>query len=413
MAFQNMIQQMLGVPGMSRGLAATFINEALTYIQDENTWSFQVQTNGWLTPNMLGGPNTSFLSPGTITVTPYTQTIIGDAVATSAWTTGVPYPPILTQQQIRVPYYSLYNIIALGNNGTVAYATIQDGGSGQTPGVYTVAVGDYSGPGASATVSITVNDDGTVTLPPVVLNAGSGYVSPYISFSEGGTPATFTVTLIATITIDRPWTEPPQQNSGYLVYQCYYPAPPNFRRWISISDYTNDDPMDWWTMTRAALDVEDPQRTEFDQPEFVIPYGADTRANSATYGQTIFELYPHPISSLPYTFVCLCNVPPLVNPTDTVPFPLTDEIVKWRALAVIYQWKESQKGDDMERGSGANWQFLTVAAMKEYENRLKKIRIMDRNLVELYFQKARLTTAYNGEPYMNTSNTANVGSFER
>jgi hypothetical protein len=407
-----MIQQLLGVPGTNRGLCATFINEALTYIQDENTWSFQVITNGWLTPNMLGGPNASFLSPGTITVTPYSQTITGDAVATAAWTATDPYPPLLTQQQIRVPYYSLYNIIGLSNNGTVAYATILTPGSGQTPGTYVTPVLDPA-TGAGATLSITVNANGTVTLPPVLLTAGTGYSTPFITFSHGGTAATFSVTLIATLSIDRPWTEPPQQSGGYLIYQAYYPAPPNFRRWLSISDYTNNDPMDWWTMTRADLDIEDPQRTEFDQPEFVVPYGADTRPGSATYGQMLFELYPHPISQLPYTFVCLCNTVPLINPTDTVPFPLTDELVKWRAYEVLYQWKESQKGDDMERGSGANWQFLSQAARKEYDDRLKKIRLKDRNLVDLYFQKASLTTAYGGEPFMNTSNTANVGWFGR
>ena len=126
-----MIQQMLGVPGMNRGLAATFINEAFVKIQNENVWSFQLVTNGWLTANMLGGPNTSFLSPGTITVTPFTNTITGDAAATAAWTESVPYPPLLTQQQIRVPYYALYDIIAIGPApaGMVAYLTISSPGS--------------------------------------------------------------------------------------------------------------------------------------------------------------------------------------------------------------------------------------------------------------------------------------------
>lgn len=412
MSFQTMYQELLGIPGTNLGLVKTFINEALTYIQDENTWSFQVITGGWLAPNMLGGPNSAFLSPGTITVVPYTTTITGDAVATAAWTQGVPYPPLLTQQQIRVPYYSLYNIIALGNNGTVAYATVISGGSGQTPGVYTVPVSDPAG-GAGATVSITVNANGTVTLPPVLLTAGSGYSTPYITFAHGGTAATFSVTLIATLTIDRPWTEPPISAGSYLIYQCYYVLPNNFRRFISVSDYTNNDPMDWWTMTRADLDIEDPQRTEFDQPEFIVQYGADVRPGSATYGNLVVEMYPHPISQLPYTFVCLCNTAPLVNPTDSVPWPLTDELVKWRAREVLYQWKESQRGDEMERGSGANWQFLAQAARKEYDDRLKKIRLKDRNLVDLYYQKARLTTAYGGEPFMNTSNTANVGWFGR
>src|ERR1700692_3076143 len=110
-----MIQELLGTTGMNRGLASTRINEAFLKIQNEQVWSFQLQTGGWLTPSLLGGPNTQFLSPGTITVVPFSTTITGDVIATKTWTANVPYPPLLTQQQIRVPYYSLYNIIAIGN----------------------------------------------------------------------------------------------------------------------------------------------------------------------------------------------------------------------------------------------------------------------------------------------------------
>ena len=44
MAFQNMIQEILGVAGMNRGLAATRLNEAFQKIQNENVWSFQCVT---------------------------------------------------------------------------------------------------------------------------------------------------------------------------------------------------------------------------------------------------------------------------------------------------------------------------------------------------------------------------------
>jgi hypothetical protein len=67
----------------------------------------------------------------------------------------------------------------------------------------------------------------------------------------------------------------------------------------------------------------------------------------------------------------------------------------------------------MERGSGANWQFLWKAHQEEYNDELRQIRIMDRHLCDLYFTKARMSAPYNGDAYMNTSNTANVGSFER
>ena len=406
-----MTQELLGIPGTDFGLCQTKLNEALAAIQNENVWSFQLQTNGWLTPPLLGGPNVQFLSPGTITVVPFTTTVTGDAVATAAWLAAQSSPPLLTQQQIRVPYYSLYSIIALGNNGTVAYATALTPGSGQTPGSYTVSITDATGPGFGATAQIVVGPNGEVTATPTILTAGSGYLTPVITFSHGGTPATFSVTLIATLTLHRPWMEPAQVNGGYMIYQAYYAAPPGFKRWMNIRDTTNDNQMDWWSKTQADLANEDAERTDFDQPLYVVPYEMDTRPGSATYGQMLFELWPHPISQLPYTFSCQCNWPPLVNPADIVPYPLNDELVKLRAYEMLYLWKESQKGDEMERGSGANWQFLVQASRAEYSDRLKTIRVMDRHLVDLYFTRMQRFPDAFGEPYSTVTHQLNVGGW--
>lgn len=410
MSFQDMYQELLGLPQMNLGLAKRRINEAWGKVQQANVWSFQCKTGGWLTPNLLGGQSSQFVSPGTISVVPFTTTITGDAVATAAWTATVPFPPLLTQQQIRVPYFALYSIIALGNNGTVAYATNVTPGSGQTPGIYVIPVLDSSGPGAGATVSITVNPDGTVTEPPIVLTMGNSYLTPYINFAEGGVPATFLVTLIATLTIDRPWTEPLQSASNYVIYQAYYPAPPNWKRWFAITDYENNNAMDYWTFTQASLNQEDPQRTEFDQPEFVVPFSIDNRPGSATQGQMLMELWPHPLSEWSYTFQCQCDWPSLVSPNDTLPYPIRDELVKERAYEMLSLWQEAQKGTDVERGAGASWQFLTKAHHEEYMDLLRQARIMDRHLMELYYQKARMNAPYNGgEPFQNTTNQANVG----
>jgi hypothetical protein len=423
MSFQSMIQQMLGTPGMNRGLAATFINEAFQKIQNENVWSFQCVTGGWLTPPLLGGSysgqgqNQSFnagatyLSPGTITVSPFTNQITGDAVATAAWN-NLTTPPLLTQYQIRIPYYSLYSIIAIGNNGTVAYVTIATGGSGQTPGIYSTPILDSAGPGTGATVTITVNANGTVTLTPLVTAVGSGYVSPYISFSHGGTPAVFGVALIAVLTIDRPWMEPAQINASYAAYQAYYALPVGYKRLFNCRDTTNDNPMDFWTYTQIDLANIDAERTVFDEPLYVVPLGIDQRPGSATLGQQLVELWPHPISQLPYTFMCQCNWPALQNPNDTVPYPLTDEIVKFRTYQEISLWKESQKGDDMERGSGANWQFLWKAHQEEYKDDLRQIRIMDRHLMELYFTRAQQTPPPGYQDgYATLTGQLNVGVF--
>ncbi len=422
MSFGNMIQEFLGIPGFNRGLAATMINQAFQRIQNDNVWSFQCKTGGWITPPLLGGfysglgQNTTFdagatfLSPGTITVNPFDTVITGDAVATAAWN-GVTSRPLITEQQIRVPYYSLYSIIAQGNNGTVAYVTVLTPGSGQTPGTYTVPVSDPS-TGAGATVSIVVEANGTVTAQPTVLTVGSNYTTPYITFSEGGTPATFSVSLIATLTLDRPWMEPQQISGGYMIYQAYYAAPPGFKRWFNIRDTTNNNPMDFWTYTQIDLANMDAERTVFDEPLYVVPYAQDTRPGSATYGQMLFELWPHPISVLPYTFGCQCNWPALSLNTDTLPYPLTEELVKERAYEMSALWKESQKGDEMERGSGANWQFLVKAHHEEYKDLLRQIRIMDRHLMELYFQRAQITPPPGYQDgYSTLTSQLNIGTF--
>ena len=423
MPFQNLIQDVIGtIPGMNRGLAATRINEAFTRIQMDNVWSFQCITGGWLTPPLLGsnftgsGVNQSFnagsgfLSPGTITVQPFTNQITGDAVATAAWNNLVA-PPLLTQYQIRIPYYSLYNIIAQGNNGTVAYATVLTPGSGQTPGTYTVPVQDF-GSGTGATLSITVNANGTVTATPVVVNAGSGYSNPFVTFSHGGIAATFSVSLIAVLTIDRLWTEPPQVDGTYMCYQAYYPLPAGFRRFFAVRDTTNNNAMDFWTYTQIDLANIDAERTVFDEPLYVVPLGADTRLGSATFGNLLVELWPHPVSQLPYTFMCQAMWPALQNQNDTLPYPLTEEIVRQRAYEMCCLWKEGMKGDDMERGSGANWQFLAKAYHDEYTDLLRQIRIADRNLMELYFTRAQTATPPGYQDgYATLTGQINIGTF--
>lgn len=419
MAFQNIIQDVLGsIPGMNLGLAKTRINDAFQKIQNENIWSFQLKTGGWLTPGLWGGNYAgNYLSPGTIGVNPGSTTIVGDAVATASWLTPVPYPPLLTQQQIRVPYYSLYDIISIGSYGTVAYLIVNTPGSGQVEGTYIVSGTGGSGSGAQA--SITVNANGTVTIPPTVTNQGTGYAyegvgnPPTFTLSAGGTAATFTAVLNAQLTIDRPWAEPVQTlGSGtYMIYQAYYPVIPGFKRFLGIRDSTNNLGMNWWTMTEADLANDDPQRTIFDQPYFVVMYDLDTRPGSATYGSPRFETWPHPVQVLPYTYQCECNWPALQNPTDTLPFPLTEEIVRERTYEICSLWKEQQKGENLERGSGANWLMLAGAHKAIYDDLLREIRIMDRHLVDLYFTKVRQEPPYGGEPFSSPDGRLNIGWF--
>lgn len=344
MAFVNMTQEIIGdVPGIPLPYAETLINEALKLIYDEQRWSFQVKEAGWLTPGLLGGlsPNLSYQSPGSITVTPYSTTIYGDAVATALWAAMVGRP-FITEQQIRVPEYSLYNII------------------------------NYYAPGDNP-------DDPT--------------------------------TPFATLIIDRQWMEPAQTNAVYMIYQAYFPTgSETFRKFGNIRDTTNNQWINFWQRDQAWLSVNDPQRTVFDIPTYAVPYKTDQRPNSATLGEMMYELWPHPLSILPYSYTYLHQGPLLHKPTDTVPYPFNEELVKWRTKEIAYLWKESQKGDGMERGSGADWRFLAEAAHAQYGSRLKTVKLLDAGLGDLYWTKFN-RTALTQDGYETMIGTLNVGTF--
>lgn len=217
-----------------------------------------------------------------------------------------------------------------------------------------------------------------------------------------------------TLTLDRPWFERTFGSgiSPYMVYQAYFPVPViDFKRFLNIQDFTNAAPLDFWSYSRADLAVIDPQRVNYNQPAYVVPYEVDARPGSPTLGFMLYELWPHPLSVLPYNFAYLRRGPLLSLPTDTVPLPLTDELVKWRAREVAYLWKEAQKSDGIQKGDGANYQFLSIDAGKQYEKRWKTIADRDRDLALTYFNRyiRNAAIAQTGEPFATITSGLNVG----
>jgi len=184
-----------------------------------------------------------------------------------------------------------------------------------------------------------------------------------------------------TLTLDRPWMEPiTGAGQPYLMYQAYFAVQvQDFRKFIAILDTTNNAPVVFWKKSQNDIAVEDPQRLIFGPsvPTYAVPYGTDQRPGSSTLGWLLYELWPHNLSYMPYTYSYKRRGATLVNPSDCVPYPLTDELVTWRTKEVLYQYKEAQKGEHMQRGAGADWRFLADAAHKEYVEVLKKIRAVD------------------------------------
>jgi len=127
-------------------------------------------------------------------------------------------------------------------------------------------------------------------------------------------------------------------------------------------------------------------------------------ATSATLGNWMIEMWPHPLSILPYTFSFLRRGPQLINPSDTVPFPLTEETVLWRAKSAAFSFKEAQKGENVERGSGADFKFLIEMAEAQHKLTLKPCKDKSRDLVELFFSRYRRDQFVTSEPYSNQDN---------
>lgn len=342
MSYISMAKELQGdIPGLPLPKAQIILNEALLLIYDEQRWSFQVAQNGWLTPGLLGGlsPDLSYQSPGRITVVPFSNTVYGDAVATAVWATQIGRP-FITEQQIRVPAYSLYNIIS------------------------------YFAPGDNPE-------------------------DPDTEF--------------ATLILDRLWLEPAQTNAVYMIYQAYFATgSETFRKFGTIRDTTNNAWVNYWEKDQAWLSVSDPQRTIFDIPRFAVPWQRDHRLGSATFNQMLYELWPHPLSKLPYTYTYLHQGPLLKLPTDTVPWPLNEELVKLRAKEEGFLWKESQKGDGLDRGSGADWRFLAQEKHEAYGERLKTVKLLDAGLGDLYWTKFnRIPLTSDG--YQTVIGTLNIG----
>ena len=241
-------------------------------------------------------------------------------------------------------------------------------------------------------------------IPSYALYNIIAYYAPGDNPDDPGTP-------FATLVLDRNWMEPTQVNAVYMIYQAYFATgSETFRKFGAIRDTTNNAWINWWQRDQAWLSVNDPQREVFDCPTHAMPYEVDQRPNSATLGQMMYELWPHPLSILPYAYNYIHQGPLLKKPTDTVPYPLNEEMVLWRAKEQAYLYKESQKGENLQRGSGADWRFLTQDARAQYNSRLKTVKLLDAGLGDLYWAKF-ISTPISRDGYETMIGTLNVGTF--
>ncbi len=168
-------------------------------------------------------------------------------------------------------------------------------------------------------------------------------------------------------------------------------------------------------MTQADLAVRDPARRDFSIPRFCVPAGPDLRAGSATYGWQRFELWPHQGNYVPYAFDYRRRGPLPQAATDYLtmnpPYPITEEMVDWRAKEILFQDKSAQM-EDRVPGSGRGMMILSQSAQKEFMYLFGQALSIDLNLDgEAQSHKIRRGRYNRGTPYAGMNGTLNLGGY--
>lgn len=223
-----------------------------------------------------------------------------------------------------------------------------------------------------------------VLITQLQFRIGAGGIYSVISYN----PATGAALL------DRIFGDPSGVGQSYLLYQNYYPAPyKDFLGWISITNPSLFLTMDI-TTTREWIDSNDPQRMIFQFPTRVIPLGLDLRGQgtvnaSATLGYPLFEMWGQAV--VPYVYQCygLRKGVDLVNPTDTLPLQVPEELVIARAKYYAYEWAEGNK-DMSPRSTGPDFRFLMAATQDNYKKLLTNYRRQDKEFIDNYASIAKL-----------------------
>jgi hypothetical protein len=207
-------------------------------------------------------------------------------------------------------------------------------------------------------------------------------------------------------TLDRTFGDPGGAGLSYMLYQLYYPAPfQDLRTWISVRNPQMFIDLDL-TTTRAEVDAMDPQRTWYQFPTRVVPYGLDIRGagtpnQSSTYQFPMFELWGQPIQLFTYQCYGIRNGADLVNPPDVIPPQLREETVIAKAKDYAYEWAEANK-DMSPRSSGPDFKYLRGATIEEYTKLLQKDRQVDKDVVDNWITARQPGLAGRGIGYFNT-----------
>jgi hypothetical protein len=207
-------------------------------------------------------------------------------------------------------------------------------------------------------------------------------------------------------TLDRIYADPSGTAASYTIFQCYYVPPmDDFYALLSVRNMQMflDLQLD---KTRSWIDARDPQRSWYQFPTHVVPFGADQRGvgtttPSATLGRTMFELWGIPVTPFTYDVYALRRGTDLAKPTDALPFNIGEDMVIALAKYYAYEWAEANK--DMEpRNNGPDYRFLMGQTMAWYRKLRTQYQIADKEAVDNFFHVREADVAAMAYGYYNT-----------
>jgi hypothetical protein len=104
----------------------------------------------------------------------------------------------------------------------------------------------------------------------------------------------------------------------------------------------------------------------------------------------MYELWGQAVT--PFTYQCygLRRGQNLVNPTDTLPFAIGEDVVLAMARMYAYEWAEANK-DQMPRSAGPDFRFTYGSAQEEYKKRLINYRKNDKEQVDNWLTSRGVT----------------------
>jgi len=211
-------------------------------------------------------------------------------------------------------------------------------------------------------------------------------------------------TVLDQLTLDRPILEPSGANTSYLVYQCYFPPPPqalvstnvyDFNRWVSVVDPINGYPLDLDT-SKAWLDRRDPQRSCFDLAYTIYDYKMGPQTGAAVpYANPYYEFWPHPTQG--QEFICVFKKKGLAFTvgTQSLPDAIPESLLIDRCLtSYTYRWAAMQAGREPKLAK-TNWAFLMRDGQQKWEFDLQQAKLNDDNV---YMQTLVQTLCGRGFP---------------